>query len=98
MTILAYLLLVAFMILLGGGVVLANRLVDDSTAHIPGAVRWLLRTCGDFWWAPPAAWAVLVVGGSFLAGITAGIVVAAIACLAQAAFCVAIWRWLQTEG
>lgn len=98
MIILACLLLIAFLALLGGGIVLANRLVEDSAVPIPGAVRWLLRTCGDFWWAPPAAWAVLMVGASFLAGIHAGIAVTALACLALAAFAAVTWRWLNSQG
>jgi len=87
MVITACLLLILLLVLIAGFVYFANRLIDDSATHIPDAVRWLLRTCGDYWWAPPAAWLVIAVGLSYLLGAALGVAVTAAACLGLGGFC-----------
>lgn len=87
MVVLACLLLILLLILLVAFVYYANRLIDDSTRNIPRAVRWLLRTCGDQWWTPPAAWVGIVVALAFLIDLTVGTVVTALACAGLGGFC-----------
>ena len=87
MVILACLLLILLLVLLAAFVYYANRMIEDSSRHIPNAVRWLLRTCGDQWWAPPAAWVVIVLVPAFLVDITVGTVVTALACAGLGGFC-----------
>lgn len=98
MIIIACLLLILLLALLAGAVFFANRLIEDSATHIPDAVRWLLRTCGDYWWSPPAAWVIIVVGLAFLMNATVGIAVSAAACVALAGFCWWTYRSLRARS
>lgn len=87
MVIVACLLIVLMLALLAAFVFFANRLIEDSNTSLPGAVRWLLRTCGDYWWAPPAAWVVIGTGVTLLISPAIGIAMTAAVCLVLAGFC-----------